>query len=274
MTRRTRLQPPATPQPWGKPKILALLVGSVVVFCTLVAGLGFSIRAAFTAGGGRHADAAAGSAIPTGDEMAARRDMLAAEPMLRVSQTDSVSGTPAARVAPAIDMPASTMIGPAKVAAGFPHTPEGAAAQLASIEVAVLTEMSIARTNEIHAAWSLPGAPAIEAWPLMGNVQSFLGAAGMGSAKDVGTMVTVTPVAAQIKATDGPDWTIACVLSDVRAVVRAEARVVYGYCERMAWDGQRWLVAPGAPPAAAPSTWPGTELAIKAGWRTWDRQGQ
>ena len=274
MTRRTRLQPPVTPQPWGKPKIWALLVGVVVVFVTLVAGLGLSIRAAFTAGHDGPADAAA--TVPAGDEagQAARRDRLAAEPMMQVSQTDSTGGVPAARVAPAIDVPASTMIGPAKVAAGFPHTPEGAAAQLAAIEVAVLTEMSIARTHEIHAAWSMPGAPVIEAWPLMGNVQSFLGAAGMGSAKDVGTMVTVIPVAAQIKATDGPDWVVACVLSDVRAVVRTEARVVYGYCERMAWDGQRWLVAPGTPPAAAPSTWPGTELAIKAGWRTWDRPGQ
>lgn len=274
MTRRTRPQPPATPQPWGKPKIWALLVGVVVVFVTLVAGLGLSIRAAFTAGHDGPADAAA--TVPAGDEagQAARRDRLAAEPMMQVSQTDSTGGVPAARVAPAIDVPASTMIGPAKVAAGFPHTPEGAAAQLAAIEVAVLTEMSIARTHEIHAAWSMPGAPVIEAWPLMGNVQSFLGAAGMGSAKDVGTMVTVIPVAAQIKATDGPDWVVACVLSDVRAVVRTEARVVYGYCERMAWDGRRWLVAPGTPPAAAPSTWPGTELAIKAGWRTWDRPGQ
>ena len=45
----------------------------------------------------------------------------------------------------------------------------------------------------------------------------------------------------------------------------------YGYCERMLWSPaeQRWMIAPGNPPAVAPATWPGTELAQQAGWRTW-----
>ena len=72
-----------------------------------------------------------------------------------------------------------------------------------------------------------------------------------------------------MKATDGPDWTIACVLVDVRAVIAQEARMAYGYCERMQWAGNRWLIAPGTPPADAPSTWPGTDLAFQAGWQTW-----
>ena len=29
------------------------------------------------------------------------------------------------------------------------------------------------------------------------------------------------------------------------------------------------MVAPGTPPAPAPATWPGTQLAHEAGWRTW-----
>jgi len=42
----------------------------------------------------------------------------------------------------------------------------------------------------------------------------------------------VTPAAIQIKGTDGPDWVAACVLLDVRATLRAEARMGYGTCER------------------------------------------
>ena len=102
----------------------------------------------------------------------------------------------------------------------------------------------------------------------MNHVRSFLSASRMGSVKDPGTTVSVTPVAAQVKATDGPDWVVACVLSDVRAVIDVEARMGFGYCERMQWDGTRWLIAPGEPPALAPSTWPGTDLAYAAGWRT------
>ena len=66
---------------------------------------------------------------------------------------------------------------------------------------------------------------------------------------------------------------LACVLLDVRATITAEARIGYGYCERMQWQpagqGGRWMIAPGAPAATAPSTWPGTDIAFRAGWRTW-----
>jgi hypothetical protein len=34
------------------------------------------------------------------------------------------------------------------------------------------------------------------------------------------------------------------------------------------------MVAPGTPPAQAPSTWPGSDLSLKAGWRTWVDAGQ
>jgi len=104
--------------------------------------------------------------------------------------------------------------------------------------------------------------------------------------------VTVTPVAGMVKGVDGDDWVLACVLLDVQAVITTDARIAYGHCERMQWTdgtarksaddtggagnaggpeagGGRWMIAPGPSPAPAPSTWPGTDLAIKAGWRTW-----
>ena len=47
-----------------------------------------------------------------------------------------------------------------------------------------------------------------------------------------------------------------CVLLDVRASIVADARIGYGHCERMQWIGGRWMLAPGTPPAKAPSVWP------------------
>lgn len=70
---------------------------------------------------------------------------------------------------------------------------------------------------------------------MMGHVQSFLASARMGSVKDPGTLVVITPMAAQVKAKDGPDWVVACVLSDVRAIIGVQARMAFGYCERMQW---------------------------------------
>ncbi len=82
-------------------------------------------------------------------------------------------------------------------------------------------------------------------------------------------LVAATPAAGLVKGTDGPDWVLACVLLDVRADAVTHAEIGYGHCERMAWHDGRWMIAPGTPPATAPSVWPGSDLALKAGWRTW-----
>ena len=71
---------------------------------------------------------------------------------------------------------------------------------------------------------------------MTGNVQAFLAASG-APALDAATVVTATPVAAQVKGTDGDDWALACVLLDVRATITATARIGYGHCERMQWAG-------------------------------------
>lgn len=249
-----------------------LLILGLATVVGLVAGLVFTVHA--TIAPRDDAPSTPHTEARPDDGERARRDGLAAAAMVSVNPDDAWRGTPAATPGPLIEVPGSTVIGPARVPSGFPRTPQGAVAQLAEIEVAVLTEMSVGRAGEVHAAWSMPGAPPVEAWPLMNHVRSFLSTARMGSVKDLGTTVTVTPAAGQVKATDGPDWVVACVLADARAVIDVEARIGFGYCERMQWDGARWLIAPGEPPALAPSTWPGTDLAYAAGWRTWAPAGR
>lgn len=114
-----------------------------------------------------------------------------------------------------------------------------------------------------------PDTPGVGGWEIARHVQSFLGTAQMGPEKDITTTVTATPAAGLVKGRDGPDWVLACVLLEVRAVITTEARIGFGHCERMQWHDDRWLIAPGTPPARAPSTWPGTQQSIDAGWRTW-----
>ena len=100
-------------------------------------------------------------------------------------------------------------------------------------------------------------------------MDSFLNSSGMGGALAPDAAVTVEPAAALIKGNDGPDWTTVCVLLKVSATYRSEAQTGWGHCERMQWVGGRWMIAPGQPPAPAPATWPGSRLAAKAGWKTW-----
>ena len=141
--------------------------------------------------------------------------------------------------------------------------------QLAAIEVAVLQAMSIRYTHTVYDAWAMPGGAGAAGWAMTANVQAFLAAARMTDELDVTATVVVTPAAGQVKGVDGPDWVVACVLVEVRATITVEARMGYGHCERMQWHQGRWMIAPGTPPARAPSTWPGSERSVQAGWRSW-----
>lgn len=256
---------------WGRTRIAGLLIAVAAFVLVMVIGLGLFVRSAVRQRDVSDVRGPAPRSDPPATQPTAeqRRDALAAAPMLAVSAEDSRTGDPAVSPAPNITIPDATQIGSARVPSGFPHTPEGAIAQLASIEVVVLQAMSVPRTVEIYRAWADPAAEPAAQWRLTADVRSFLGAARMSQQKDLTTTVTITPAAAQVKATDGRDWVVACVLVDVRAVVATEERMAYGYCERLQWSGGRWMIAPGTPPAKAPSTWPGTELAAAAGWRTW-----
>jgi hypothetical protein len=173
-----------------------------------------------------------------------------------------------------MEIPPSTVIGPAGVPTGFPHSHEGAVGQLAAIGVTVLQGMSIPHTNDVYWRWALPGGVGVERWQMTANVQAFLAAAQMGQEKDLSASVVAVPAAGQVKGVDGPDWLVACVLFEIRATITVEARMGYGYCERMQWQKGRWMIAPGPPPATPPSTWPGSELSIKAGWRSWIDAGE
>ncbi len=274
---------------WSRGRLLGLLLIVVLTALLVLAGLGYAAWFALNprdASAPRPATTGAGHGVPARpggipDTRAGtakeRRDAIAAAPMLTVDASDAAPAPPSTRTVGSLTIPAATTGGPALVPTGFPHTPAGALGQLAAIETTVLQAMSIPVAHDVYDAWALPGGVGAQDWILTGNVQAFLGAAGMGPEKDPGTIVLATPAAAQVKGTDGPDWVLACVLLQVRAVIATDARIGYGHCERMQWHpdpsvagvGGRWMIAPGTPPAVAPSTWPGTDRAIAAGWRPW-----
>lgn len=254
---------------WPRWKLHLLVVAALITVMALFFGLGLALWAMILPTRGTPTPA---TPMPASGEVRgdAWRDQLAAQPMLQVPAAAASTPGVSAELAPVLLVPAADAVGPAGVPTGFPHTPEGAVAQLAAIEVTVLESMSIPTAHGVHAAWSLPGGVSPGEWAMTRNVQSFLTTLGdQGNAKDDSVLVTATPAAGQVKGTDGPDWVLACVLLDVRAAVAATARIGYGHCERMAWHGGRWQIAPGSPPAKAPSTWPGSDLALQAGWRTW-----
>lgn len=257
---------PSPITPWGRGRLLAALTTVIVLTTAVLGGLGLLIVNTL----GTSATSPHDTAAPAAPSAEQRRNAIAAAPMRPTRAAEARPGaSPATTPAAPFAVPAPTTDGPAGVPSGFPATAAGAVGQLAAIQVAVLHRMSIDTTADVHRGWVASGGPTLEEWRVAGAVRSFLAGAGMGPVKDRGTYLDVRPVAAQLKGSDGPTWVVACVLLDVRAVVVSEARTAYGVCERMEWDGTRWLVAPGPQPAPAPSTWPGTTAAVEAGWLTW-----
>jgi hypothetical protein len=273
-TRRSAAPSTTGAHEWGRRRLIGILATALVVAVVLLVGLVYAIYLAVAGlGDDRIAtdDVATGQTSHTGKAQGqAHRDDIAATPMLQVPDDAMYPADPAEEAtAPAIEIPAGTTPGPGLVMTGFPHTPEGATGQLAQIDVAALQAMSLQTAQEIYLSWALPGGVGPQRWWITASVQSFLTATDMGEAKDPGSHVDVEPAAALVKGTDGPDWVTACVLLRVAASYRQDGQVAFGHCERMQWVGGRWMIAPGQPPAPAPSTWPGTELANEAGWRTW-----
>jgi hypothetical protein len=144
-------------------------------------------------------------------------------------------------------------------------------AQLAAIDAAVLNTASVDHARQVITGWAAPGGPTAESWTGVQAIAGFLSAAKLsaaGPAGGSGLAIRATPLMGMVKATDGPDWAVVCVDLEVDATLKASGQVAVADCQRMAWDGGRWMVGPGAEPAPGPSIWPGTDVAIDAGWKT------
>ncbi len=265
---RPRPRTTETVQPWSRARLQALLGVSAVAAVGLLAGVAILIASSV------HPDTIVGGGAPPGGGFgtpppASPRDTIAAAPMASLDPAAATRPDPALTPAPPIHLPDATDgRGPAGIPV-YPHAVEGALAQLAAIDVAVLEAMDTGYTAEVHQAWVQPGGPTLEDWDLAINVAAFLRGAHQAAAKDPSTTVTVAPAGGQVKDTDGPDWVLACVLLDIQATIRAEYRMGWGHCARMQWADNRWQIAPGTPPAPAPSAWPGSKAAVTAGWLTW-----
>lgn len=262
-TRRNATQP----QPWSRNQLRTATAAAALLAVTTIGGVAILIAHTvgpdLNVGGG--ASPGGGIAAPP---PASIRDRIAAAPMASLDPSAATQPDVAHIPAPPIRLPNSVE---GRGPAGLPvygHTVEGAVAQLAAIDIAVLEAMNVAYTAEVHNAWVMDGGPSLQDWDLSVNVAAFLRGARQGSAKDAATTVTVVPAAGLVKGTDGLDWVVACVLLDVRATIQTSYRMGWGHCARMQWTDDRWQIAPGTPPATAPSAWPGSNPAVRAGWLT------
>lgn len=256
---------------WSRQKLLSLLLFVGVGVLVVVIGLGLAVAQLLSPT--PTTQPATALPIPTatvapaqGQPLAAgeTRDDAANRPWT-VPAGQSVATTNADVAL--LNIPKPTQRGGAEgVDSGFPHTQEGALGQLAALDQSVLTGMRLDQTRAAYATWAMPGGVGAANWIMTRNVEAFT--ATLASNGSDGVVVTAVPVAGQIRAADGPDWVVACVLLDVRAHGKGNAQLGYGHCERMQWSGDRWLIAPGTPPAQPGQVSIGSPQARAQGWRT------
>jgi len=226
-------------------------------------------------GGGTPSSTATGRTVTAAPASPGANVQLAAE------AEDELATRPMATAAPAASQPQPVVAvetaaplpipAPADAAAalptGFPRTPEGAVGQLAAIDAAAFRDLHPATVADVHARASLPGAVPLTEWTPNVGVTAILRAISQPKGSSSIT-ATWTLTHAQVKGVlAGGDFVLACVLGELDATYRSTARAGVGDCQRMVWQDGRWFIGPGAQPAFAPSTWPGSADCVRVGWR-------
>jgi len=188
---------------------------------------------------------------------------------------------------------AATRTGPAGVPTGFTQTPQGAMAQLAAIDTVALSSASLAGARAVITGWAAPGGPTTSSWSVIRAIGTLLSETDLSGGTGQ-LAVLPTPLMGLIKGSlsehpagsggsEKPVFVVPCVDFELDVTVTSTARGATADCQRMVWTsdttastartagtggaGGRWLIGPGPEPAAGPSVWPDTDLAITVGYR-------
>jgi len=197
-------------------------------------------------------------------------DAVAAKPMVAFSVEAAQPHTLSPRTAgPAIALPAAT-IRVGAVPQGFPHTPEGALAQLKALDETGMQGLDPAAFELAWQELASPGAPASAAVGLVRAARTARSTGGVDATGPVDGLTSTYQVdAGLIKGTaDDGNFVVPCVLGELSVITTNSARRVgLGDCQGMRWVQGRWRISPTALPSAASCAWPGTEEAVTAGYR-------
>jgi hypothetical protein len=265
---------------WTRRKLLLLLATTAAVILLLVTGLVLVVvdaldhaasgRRSAPSGPNHGAPSSARRGVDAGDPAsnASASDQLASQPMVSVPESAShPSPISLTDPGPPILLPSAHGVGPAGVPTGFPHTPEGAMAQLAAIDQTALSSGNLVSVRAVITGWALPGGPIAATWSGVRAMAHLFTAAGLSGGGASQLVVSATPLMGLVKGNVGADFVVPCIDLELDVTLTMTARGAVADCQRMVWQDGRWWIGPGAEPAAAPSVWPDSELAVKVGYR-------
>lgn len=250
---------------WTRRRLQLLLGGGVVVVLAVLAGGVWSV-VSIVAGGSDAGVGSNGATQSAQDELASKE---LPDAPLEAAQPGSLSSGETGT----LEIPAPMEVGEVGVATGFPHTPEGALAQLSAIDSTALTSASVRVAQDVIAQWAAPGGPSAESWTGVQAVAALLESAGMSSDAQNSITIAVEPKMGYIKGTVGDDFVVPCIDFIVTATILTDTaagqpqQVAAADCQRMVWQDDRWVIGPGEEPAPAPSLWPGSQASFDAGYQ-------
>lgn len=271
---------PTEAKPWERGKLVAVL--GVALAACLLAVFGIGLAVYYTLNSGHHSAAAAPGDV-NGDGLVTQsprpsstadpgtqqyaEDTLANKPMPTVDLSTAQPASVSTRNPGTLIVPKAAKTGAAGVPTGFPHTPAGALAQMAAIDQTAMQSGTLSGVRAVIAAWAAPGGPTMESWSGVAAMADFLSSAGLSGAGSAQLAMVVTPVMGLIKGTVGPDFVVPCVDFQFDVTLNSTQHVAEADCERMVWQGDRWVIGPGAEPADPPSVWADTDTSIVVGYK-------
>ena len=210
-------------------------------------------------------------AAPDGGWDVAAETALATAPMVQFPESAAAPHALTTETAGApLRLPAPTQTAGRTVPGGFPGTPEGAVAQLGALDEVGLAGGDPAGYATAYESAALPGAPAATMTVGYTDLQRFRAGAGLPATGVVPNLTfEFKTVDALVKGTaDGGRYAVVCVLGQLTASINGQS-VSAGSsdCQAMRYSDGDWRISPGAGAAAAPTAWPGTAEAVRAGYR-------
>lgn len=260
--------PRRAPASWTSRRLFAVLAASGLLLVAAVVGttIAFIPEASRPRPEVSRSPSAPGSPA-TVSFAASLEDALAAAPLPPVSMKDAEPGALSDSAPAPLDLPGATGTGAEGVPTGFAHTPVGALAQLAAIDGAAIESGSLPGARAVVTGWAVQGAPATQAWSQVEDMAHLLTGLGLSDTGSPELGIELTPAMGLVKGSVGPDYAVVCVDAVLAVTYQRLVRIAVADCQRMAWSGDRWLLAAGTPPAPAPAVWPGTVKSFAVGYR-------
>lgn len=244
----------AGPEEWNRRRLQVLVTLAVVVILAILGGIVWSIIVLLQVG-----------PADNGASVDARPAESDATTMRAAPIEEAQPGLLSRRSTGTMRIPQPKHLGEAQVGTGFPESARGAVAQLIAIDRRAIESASVVTAQDVITAWAAPGGPTPETWSGVTAVRTLLESAGLPASGSTELAIQLEPAMGLIE--DRTPTVCVDFILTATAASNPSNQIAVADCQHMTWQGDRWVIAPGAEARETPSLWPGTQPSYDAGYQ-------